>query len=175
MEVVMIKKFISLMFVVFVSCMLVACGGEEEVLRIHIRANSNSSADQEVKLKVRDNVIAFITPLIAECSSCDEVKQYLDSNLMDIEKVANAVLAENGFDYYSNASIRNEYFPTREYDGNVLPADYYDALILELGSGRGDNWWCVAYPPLCFVGEDVGLNSVRYRSKLIEIINKCFG
>ena len=145
-----------------------------EVVRIHIRANSNNEEDQNVKLKVRDNVINFITPLIAECNNSCDVKNVLGDNLNGIEKVADKVLEECGFKYYSNAKINNEYFPSREYGGKVFPADYYDALILELGSGAGDNWWCVAYPPLCFVGYESG-NNIVYKSKIVELINKYFG
>ena len=145
------------------------------VIRIHIRANSNSDVDQNVKLKVRDQIINYITPLIAKCSDSNDVKKILSNNLENIEEVADEVLLLNGFNYVSNAGINNEYFPSREYNGNIFPSDYYDALIINLGTGNGDNWWCVAYPPLCFVGEDSNMNGVKYKSKILEIIEKYFG
>lgn len=149
---------------------------DEDVLRIHIRANSNSYYDQNIKLKVRDEVVNFITPLIASCNNCNEVKICLSNNLNKIEDVADKVLKDNGFEYSSNAKIKNEYFPSRDYAGKTFPADFYDALIIELGSGDGDNWWCVAYPPLCFVGyENKNSGNIQYRSKLVEIINNFFG
>jgi stage II sporulation protein R len=151
-----------------------SCDVTNDIVRIHIRGNSNLEFDQEVKLKVRDEVVDYISPLIADCKDSVEVKSILRENLNEIENVADNVLINNGFDYTSTASINNEYFPTREYDGEVFPADYYDALILNLGSGEGNNWWCVAYPPLCFVGE-VTDGDVKYKSKLIEMINKYFG
>lgn len=170
------KRLFAILLIIFCGFGLCACGVEEEdILRIHIRANSNSEVDQGVKYKVRDSVIDFITPLIAECNNCDEVKYVLGENLDNIAAVADGVLQSNGFEYVSRASIRNEYFPTRSYGDNVYPADYYDALIVELGTGTGDNWWCVAYPPLCFVGDNVGGNAFRYKSKLVELINKYFG
>lgn len=172
----LVKKIIAVMFVVICVFGMVGCGvADDGVVRIHIRANSNNVEDQEVKLCVRDRVIGFITPLIAECSNSGEVKEMLTLRLDDIENIADNVLSESGFEYVSRAEIRNEYFPTRQYGDKVFPADYYDALIVELGSGIGDNWWCVAYPPLCFVGDDVGGGSVKYRSKLVELINKYFG
>ena len=167
------KKFCLLLFVCLVSFFMAGCLDAEEIVRIHIRANSNSEIDQNVKLKVRDGIIEYITPLLASCENSKEVKNILKLNLKNIESVANDVLYYNGFSYVSNAKISNEYFPTREYGEVVYPADYYDALIIELGSGTGDNWWCVAYPPLCFVGE--GSGDIEYRSKLVEMISKFFG
>ena len=166
--------FIVLVIVVS-SLFFTACSSlERGIIRIHIRANSNMSYDQEIKLMVRDEVIDFITPLIASCDSSYEVKNVLNDNTNKIEKIANKILKNNDYNYVSRARIDNEYFPSRDYDGVTFPADYYDALIIELGSGKGDNWWCVAYPPLCFVGEDLGSDNIQYKSKLLELINKFF-
>lgn len=168
------KKSYVLLIVILCSIFLLSgCTMSDSVIRIHIRANSNSVIDQEVKLSVRDSVIKYITPILAECDNSNEVKTLLSKNLDNIVMVADKVLESNGFDYVSNAKICNEYFPSRCYEGEVYPADYYDALILELGSGKGDNWWCVAYPPLCFVGE--GSGDIQYRSKLLDMISKFFG
>ncbi|MGN0961462.1 MAG: stage II sporulation protein R [Christensenellales bacterium] len=171
----LIKNLFAILLITLCSFSFFACGEKENVVRIHIRANSNSEVDQEVKLKVRDEVITFITPLLASCNDSEDVKIILSENLNNLEKIADKVLLGNGFNYVSNASIRYEYFPSRDYDGTTFPADYYDALIIELGSGTGDNWWCVAYPPLCFIGKDAGNNSVKYKSKILELINKYFG
>ena len=84
---------------------------------------------------------------------------------------ADKVLRANGYTYGARASIRQEQFPTRVYDGVTLDAGVYDALIVELGTGAGDNWWCVVYPPLCFSG---GNGNVIYKSKIAEIIGKFF-
>lgn len=170
------KKFLSICLMVCVGLILCACNHEStSVVRIHIRANSNVSCDQEVKLMVRDKVVEFITPIIAECKNSNEVKTFLSCNLQNIENVADSVLKDNDFKYLASAQLKNEYFPSRDYDGHVFPADYYDALIIELGAGVGDNWWCVAYPPLCFVGEEIEGSGVKYKSKLVELINKYFG
>ena len=97
----------------------------------------------------------------------------LEAALPGIERTANAVLAENGFAYLSRAEIRAEEFPTRVYDGVTLEAGVYDALIVELGTGEGANWWCVLYPPMCFSGEATGENVV-FRSRIAEIIRSFF-
>jgi len=169
------KKLKVFLVIVFVTLSLVGCGEIESVVRIHIRANSNSINDQEIKMLVKDEIISYITPLIANCENGNDVKNILGKHLEDIESVSDKVLNENNFDYKTKAKINNEFFPTREYDGVKFGADYYDALIVELGSGKGDNWWCVAYPPLCFVGEECEGNEVRYKSVLVELINKFFG
>ena len=78
------------------------------------------------------------------------------------------MLLESGFNYQSKVQIREEYFPTRVYDGITLDAGVYDAVIIELGNAQGQNWWCVVYPPLCFV--NVG-TKYEYKSKILEIVN----
>jgi stage II sporulation protein R len=94
----------------------------------------------------------------------------LKNNLLEIERVANAVLKDGGFTYTCKAKLVTEEFPTRVYDGFTLEQGIYDALILELGSAKGDNWWCVVYPPLCFASPN-GKNVV-YKSKIAEIIRR---
>ncbi len=145
--------------------------GREAYLRVHIRADSNEEAAQAVKYKVRDEVVKFLTPVVASCENKAEAIGNIQKNLPAIEKVAESVLKKNGFSYGARAAVRREEFPTRVYEGVTLDAGVYDALILELGSGKGDNWWCVIYPPLCFTGTQ----NVVYKSKLAEIIKKFFG
>ncbi len=142
-----------------------------EYLRIHIRADSNSSEAQTVKYLVKDKVVEYLTPYIAECDSKKKAEDMLNDRLDEIERVADSVLLENGFTYECKASVERENFPTRVYDGVTLEEGFYDALILELGSGKGDNWWCVVYPPLCFTEGNFGY---VYKSKIYEIIDKFF-
>lgn len=140
-------------------------------LRVHIRANSNSAEDQEVKYKVRDEVVAYLTPIVAECETKEEAMKKIGENLDGAAKVADETLKKYGYNYGARASIRQEEFPTRVYQDTTLAAGVYDALILELGTGTGDNWWCVVYPPLCFGG---GNCKVEYKSKIAEIVRKFF-
>ncbi len=142
-----------------------------EYLRIHVRANSNLIEEQQVKYKVKDAVVEYLTPFIAECNTKQKAQKMLLDNLSQIETVANNVLTSNGFNYKAKASVRREEFPTRVYENVTLSAGVYEALILELGSGLGDNWWCVVYPPLCFTGEGAGY---VYKSKILQIINRFF-
>lgn len=142
-----------------------------EYLRIHIRANSNLQIDQAVKYKVKTAVVEYLAPYIAQCDTKAKAEEMLKDNLDGVERVADKVLKQNGFNYTSSAGIKNEKFPTRVYSNLTLESGYYDALILNLGSGQGDNWWCVVYPPLCFTGEGV---NYQYRSKIFDIINGFF-
>ena len=98
--------------------------------------------------------------------------ELIESILPEIEEVCDRTLKANGFDYTSRAQVRAEQFPTRVYGNLTLEAGLYDALIIELGTGTGDNWWCVIYPPLCFTS---GTQNVEYRSAIYEIIKKWFG
>ena len=148
---------------------------EESYLRIHIRANSNNQEDQTVKLEVKKAVVDYLTDKIAAGSTFEEVYKILNDNLKGIEAVADGVLRGYGFNYTSHAKLKEEYFPTRSYNEYTLENGYYDALILELGEGVGNNWWCVVYPPLCFIGsEGNGTTNIKYKSKFIEIIQSFF-
>lgn len=140
-------------------------------LRLHVRANSNSEEDQAVKYLVRDALVEWLTPLVAEAESKEEALLLVENNLDEAERIAEAVLLQNGFFYGATAKLTEEEFPTRVYEGTTLPAGVYDAFILELGEGKGDNWWCVVYPPLCFAG---GEQNIVYKSKILEIIRSFF-
>ena len=170
----MLKNVMVALLIMLVSAgLLMACGTEssvEDILRIHIRANSNNIEDQGVKYKVKDSVVKYLTPKVVDCESYKQVVGLMQNLELDIEKVVDGVLEAEGFEYCCDVEIREEYFPTRAYEGCTLEANFYDALIINLGSGEGDNWWCVVYPPLCF--KDT--KNIVYKSKIMEIIEKYF-
>ncbi|MBQ3494032.1 MAG: stage II sporulation protein R [Clostridia bacterium] len=141
---------------------------KQEYIRIHIRANSNLEIDQNVKYQIKDEVVEFLTPQIVYCENKQDFFDVIEYNLKDIEEIANNILKQKGFSYVSKASLCQEDFPTRSYNGFVLESGIYDALILSLGEAKGDNWWCVVYPPLCFI-ESANQN-VLYKSKILEIL-----
>ena len=120
-------------------------------LRLHVRADSDGEVDQSVKLAVRDAVLEYLTPIATGCRDKEEMQNALSCRLAQIEMVADEVLRDNEMPYTSHAYLGHEYFPTRTYGDLTLAAGDYDALVVELGSGKGANWWCVAFPPLCFV------------------------
>ncbi len=143
----------------------------QSYFRVHIRANSNADADQAVKYLVRDALVEAVTPFVATCKTQEEAIAVTGQNLRALVKIADDTLQKGGFFYGAKAEIRQEEFPTRAYENYVLPAGEYQALIVELGEGRGDNWWCCIYPPLCFVPSGV---QIEYRSKIVEIIQSFF-
>ncbi|MDR1939167.1 MAG: stage II sporulation protein R [Clostridiales bacterium] len=148
---------------------------EREYLRIHIRANGNSAADQSVKYLVRDKIVEYLTPVLSETKNADDAAKKIKERLPEIESLTNGVLSANGYAYGAKADVREEAFPTRIYDGVTLESGVYNALIVELGRAEGDNWWCIAFPPLCFIpSEDDGSGVVKYRSKILEIIEKFY-
>ncbi len=138
-----------------------------EYLRIHIRANSNTSIDQSVKYQVKDCMVKYLTPFIAECKSKKQAENLLNEKREDLQSIIDNLLKNKGFSYRSNIVVRNEKFPTRVYEDFTLEEGFYDAVIVELGKAEGDNWWCVVYPPLCFTGNESG---IVYKSKILEII-----
>lgn len=157
----------AIIVVVFAGVFIGEQSGKTEYLRIHIRAESNEEQDQAVKYLVKEEVVNYLAPYLAECDSKDKAEKTLADKLEDIANVANETLVKNGFFYGAKASIKKEKFPTRTYNELTLESGFYDALIIELGSAKGDNWWCVVYPPLCFTKGGFGY---VYKSKIYEII-----
>jgi len=119
------------------------------LIRMHVVANSNSDADQAVKLQVRDAVTSYIQPLITNAVDQEEAKAILLHNVDGITKAANEVLRQAGSDDHAQVSLAREEFDTRYYDTFTLPAGVYDALRIEIGKAAGKNWWCVVFPGLC--------------------------
>ncbi len=169
-------KAIAVVVIVLVFLAVVFCTPtqtNEQFLRIHIRADSNGHNDQEVKYAVKNAVVEYLAPYLSNATTKQKAMQIVQSQLSSIEQVCNQTLQENGFGYHSKVTLCQENFPDRTYDGVTLPQGVYDALIIELGSGAGNNWWCVVYPPLCFVGgESNGTNTIVFKSKLLEIIEQ---
>jgi len=119
------------------------------LIRLHVIANSESEKDQNNKLAVRDAILILAESWGSEAETVEEMERIIRSNLKELEAAGEAALRRvNCFDKVT-ASVTNCYFPTKEYDGFALPAGEYTALRLEIGAAKGQNWWCVAFPPLC--------------------------
>lgn len=161
------------------ALLLVSCTNEQEQLakecvRIHIRANSNEECDQQVKLIVRDNVTAYLTSKLSSCKSKEDALCVLENEQENLVEIANKTLYDSNFAYKASIALKEEYFPEREYDEYVFPKGKYDALIIYLGEGTGDNWWCVAFPPLCFVPSASNGEKIVYKSWVKEWLDKMF-
>ena len=128
-----------------------------QVLRLHVVANSDSEADQAVKLAVRDAVMAQSQPTLEGITDSKDAEAVLIPVLSQLEQTARSVLTEWGFEDRVTVTIADQWFPTREYGEFALPAGQYRALKVVIGEGKGQNWWCVVFPPLCLasVSEEV--------------------
>lgn len=127
---------------------------KEEVVRLHILANSDSAIDQEVKLKVRDALLETNTSILSDNVTKENAKEHFENSKEILLKTAEKTLKENGFDYNVKITLQDEYFETRKYGSLTFPAGQYTALKVILGEGKGKNWWCVMFPPLCVPAAD---------------------
>ena len=123
----------------------------ERLLRLHVRANSDSETDQLLKIKVRDTVLGILDNHLSEAGDADAAEKNIESAMADVLLAAGATVAAAGFDYPVSATLGVANFPTRLYGDQIYRAGTYRALQIYLGEGRGENWWCVLFPPLCFV------------------------
>ncbi|MGM9548479.1 MAG: stage II sporulation protein R [Faecousia sp.] len=131
----------------------------EELIRLHVVANSDSDEDQAIKLQVRDAVTASLQNDLAKIADVEEAKAYLQANLPKIQAVANKTLEAAGCDCEAVVTLCREAFDTRYYDTFTLPAGVYEALRITIGGGEGHNWWCVAFPTLCLPATSEGFAS----------------
>ena len=121
----------------------------EDTVRLHILANSDSEEDQELKLKLRDDVLRRFSAELSSADNVDEAKAELYSLLDEIESFCEERMISYGYAYSVRATLSEEWYDTRKYEEFTLPKGYYTSLKIEIGSAEGQNWWCVAYPPLC--------------------------
>lgn len=124
---------------------------ESNVFRLHIIANSNTEKDQDLKYKVRDSLVNYMNTLISNDNSKEEIIHIAKSNLNKFKLLARETVLKNGFNYDVDVEIGNFYFPTKKYGDIRFPSGNYDALNIRIGKAVGQNWWCVMFPPLCFV------------------------
>lgn len=158
----------ALILIIVLSAVIFKGSAEEtEYLRIHVRANSNEKIDQDIKYQVKDLVVSYLTPIIENAKSKEEAISVIENSKTAVNGLIDGFLRQNDFNYASKISVRKEEFPTRVYGDLTLEAGVYDAVIIELGAGKGDNWWCVVFPPLCFTDKEV-----EYRSVIADFFKK---
>lgn len=169
-----IVVILSLLIVVGIALTVPTERVNYEYLRIHIRANSNLEVDQCVKYEIKNELVGFLTPYLCEAKSKQQAIDTIEGMKYLLESKCDQILKDKGFNYSSNIKINNEFFPTRNYDNVTLNSGYYDAVIVELGQAEGDNWWCVMYPPLCFVNKFENNIQIKYKSKIAEWFSAIF-
>ena len=129
----------------------------DAVFRLHVIANSDSAEDQSLKLKVRDSLLNYMNKLSENCSTKEEAISLANLHKSDFQKIAQQTILDNGYNYSVKININNFYFPTKNYGDISLPAGIYDALRVEIGEAKGQNWWCVMFPSLCFIDISSGI------------------
>jgi stage II sporulation protein R len=168
---------------------------KDEVFRLHIKANSDSNEDQALKLKVRDRILAETKTIFANAKSADHAMALAKENIHLLMAIAKDEIAKNGYPYNATASVGTAFFPTKEYEGNiVLAAGDYNALNIFIGEGKGKNWWCMLYPSVCVpssikkakmsdvlngnaleLTRPAKTEKAKLRFKSVEVINNLFG
>ena len=144
----------------------------EELLRLHVVAASDSEEDQAIKLRVRDAVIESISEDLANVADMEQARAYILENLPKIQKTANDTLEALGCTDEAVATLKEELFDTRVYDTFTLPAGVYDALRITIGEGEGKNWWCVAFPTLCIPATSEGFEEVAAGAGFSETLTE---
>jgi stage II sporulation protein R len=132
----------------------------EELIRLHVVAASDSAEDQAVKLRVRDAVVESLQDAMADVGDIGEARAYIQENLPKIQQTANDCLHALGYEGNAVATLKEEIFDTRYYDTFTLPAGVYEALRITIGEGQGKNWWCVVFPTLCIPATSEGFGDV---------------
>ena len=169
----------------------------DKLIRFHVIANSDSDEDQALKLKVRDKIIEKMAVKLENIENLDEARDILVSSVDEVTNIAKEVIVEEGYNYDVNTMLSNENFPDKIYGDYIFPQGNYEAYRVIIGDGMGQNWWCVMFPPLCFVDESKNTvdsskledsiksiesedehnnenNKVIYKFKIIEVFNKIF-
>ena len=149
--------FLYTFFFFFSYAQTVSSDIADSVFRLHVIANSDSNEDQNLKYLVRDKLIEYMNSLCSNTCSKEEAMKIANENIEVLQNIAQNVVYENGFNYSVNVNIGKYNFPTKNYGDISLPAGTYDALRVEIGEAKGQNWWCVMFPPLCFVDVTSGI------------------
>ena len=165
------KIIIALFFVTLLFCLSTESSGEvlipNNAIRFRIIANSNSLEDQETKMQIREEIEPVFSEILEKSNSKEETKELINQNMAKFESIIESFNVEYTINYGNN------YFPEKEYKGVMYPEGNYESLVITLGSGLGENWWCVLFPPLCLLeAEEEETNSVNYTFYIKEVIEK---
>ena len=174
-------SILILSLIAIISVMTISISGEvkkistasedykDKLIRFHVIANSDSDEDQNLKLKVRDAIIDYLQPKLLESESIEESESIIKKEYAELEKISKNIILEN---YDIQVGIDYSEFPTKQYSNVILPAGEYKALRIIIGEGKGKNWWCVMFPPLCFVDEQKGIIDKDTDDKLREVLTE---
>lgn len=143
-----------------------------KLIRFHVIANSDSEEDQELKLKVRDAILVDLTPKLQEVKNIQDSEKIIRQSTEEIKKIAEEVIHKEGKKYGVKVAYGIFDFPTRYYGTITLPAGNYNALKVVIGNGEGKNWWCVIFPPLCFIDTTHGFTDTQTADEVAKYISQ---
>ncbi|MEN6461056.1 MAG: stage II sporulation protein R [Syntrophomonas sp.] len=174
----MIKKIIGIIIILIIILTTGITMAEQKapladgVLRLHVIANSDNPADQALKLQVKDEVVKMMREEFANVKEADEARKLAIQHIPEIKKTAESVIADQGYSYPVSVYVGECNFPTKAYGNFVLPQGRYQAVRVVIGEGKGKNWWCVLFPPLCMVSSsDKGISLANPREAKVSF--KC--
>nr|WP_241415936.1 stage II sporulation protein R [Clostridium beijerinckii] len=148
---------------------------KDSLIRFHVIANSDNDDDQQLKLKVKNRVIDYLYPYLNSSQSLDESRKIIKDKMEDVKTLAQEVIKDNNYDYDVKVELSRENFPDKSYGNITLPQGNYEAFRIIIGSGQGRNWWCVMFPPLCFVDESKAQVEYDKTENKIKSNGKSFG
>ena len=144
-------------------------------IRVRVIANSNSLYDQSIKMKVKDYIEKNISTLLLSVTDIDEARDIINSNISSLNNGIDNIFNDNNYNMDYNVNFGNNYFPDKEYKGVIYKEGEYESLVVTIGKGEGDNWWCVLFPPLCLLeGKDNNSSDVEYKSFVKEMLDRIF-
>ena len=171
-SIILILFIIYILFSAFSYSNTMSSDISKNVFRLHVIANSDSTEDQNLKYLVRDELILYMKSISKDVSTKEEAIRIANDNIEKFYDIAKKVISDNGYNYDVNIEIGNFSFPTKTYGDITLPAGFYDALKVEIGEAKGQNWWCVMFPSLCFVDVSNGVvpedSKENLQSNLLE-------
>lgn len=171
------KKTIFILITIFLIYYIIGVASEEiikipdEAIRFRVIANSNSTQDQDVKYKVKDEVESYMASILQNVDNIDESRTIISTNLDNISNKVTNVFNRNNYKLNYMVNFGLNYFPEKEFKGITYDAGYYESLVITIGEGKGDNWWCVLFPPLCMLEAEESTD-VEYKSFVKEIVDK---
>ena len=172
------KIFVFLILIVFLICLIPAENNSKveasqqsiasKIIRFHVIANSDTASDQALKLKVRDGILSYLTPKLNNSRDIAESREILKGNNSEVLSICRKIIKDNGYSYSVTSTLGTDNFPVKDYGNLTLPQGSYEAYRVIIGSGQGKNWWCVMFPPLCFVDLSKGQVSEAESDKRIK-------
>ncbi len=171
-------KYIPIFIIIFIICIFVgnkfsAMTIPDDAIRVRVIANSNSDYDQKMKMKVKEKVEDDMYGLLKNIKGVDRARKVINDNVSVVDKDINQLLKSNDYDIKYDVNFGYNYFPKKEFKGVTYKEGYYESLVVTLGEGKGDNWWCVLFPPLCMMEANES-DKVEYTTFVKEMVDKYF-